>query len=42
MYQCIIGDLLSHHQFVLHRLEKDNLTTIGRVWHLHVRKEDAR
>jgi hypothetical protein len=42
MYQSIIVDLLSHHQFVLHRLCKDNLTAIGRVRHLHIRKEDAR
>jgi hypothetical protein len=41
MYQCIIVDLLSHHQFVLHQLGKDNLTAIGRVWHLHLRKEGA-
>jgi len=42
MYQCIIVDLLSHHQFVLHGFCKDNLTATGRVWHLHVGKEGAR
>jgi hypothetical protein len=42
MYQFIIVNLLSHYQFVLHRLCKNNLTAIGRVGHLHVRKEDAR
>jgi hypothetical protein len=42
MYQCIIVDVLSHHQFVLHQLCKDNVTVTSRVWHLHVRKEDAR
>ena len=42
MYQCIIEDLLSHHQFVLQQLGKDNVTATGRVWRLHIRKEDAR
>jgi hypothetical protein len=41
MYQFIIVDLLSHHQFVAYGPCKYNLTATSRMWHLHVRKEGA-
>ena len=41
MYQFSIVTLLSHHQFVLHRLGKDTLTITSRAWHLQSRREGA-